>query len=318
MTVSHPAAAAVVAVLAERRLCPVPANGGGWWAGCPACDGARLRITEESDGGLSFACDNGCEPAAIVKTLGAESGSARADSEPTTSERVIVAESFAAIRAEPTRWLWRGRIPLGAPTLLVGREKLGKSTLTCTLAASVSRGTLDGDLHGKPADVLILSYEDGARSTIMPRLLAARADRRGTPASSSRLSCSNEGLVAAQKAVEDSPTETFTAGCSAAHEEWGKAWVAYSPRLRQQDLLDRYQAVGSILSEVTLNDHPPGVIPRRFVWQAIANARATLGRFMRGDELPANAFPTSPELVGLLGKGESSGDPGGPLRAWIG
>jgi RecA-family ATPase len=90
--------------------------------------------------------------------------------------RIIVTESFADIRAERTRWLWQGRIPLGAPTLLVGREKLGKSTLTGALAAAVSRGTLAGDLADEPSNVLILSYEDAAGSTVKPRLLAADAD----------------------------------------------------------------------------------------------------------------------------------------------
>ncbi len=88
----------------------------------------------------------------------------------------IVTESFADIRAERTRWLWQGRIPLGAPTLLVGREKLGKSTLTVALAAAISRGTLAGDLEGDPSNVLILSYEDAAGGTVKPRLLAADAD----------------------------------------------------------------------------------------------------------------------------------------------
>jgi AAA domain-containing protein/Toprim domain-containing protein len=92
--------------------------------------------------------------------------------------RELVAESYAAIPTERPRWAWAGRIPLGAPTLLVGREKLGKSTLTCALAAGVSRGTLPGDLHGEPASVLLLSYEDHAASTVKPRLRAAGADPR--------------------------------------------------------------------------------------------------------------------------------------------
>jgi hypothetical protein len=96
----------------------------------------------------------------------------------TSGGRDLVAESFAAIPTERPRWAWAGRIPLGAPTLLVGREKLGKSTLTCALAAGVSRGTLPGDLHGEPASVLLLSYEDHAASTVKPRLLAADADPR--------------------------------------------------------------------------------------------------------------------------------------------
>ncbi len=95
-----------------------------------------------------------------------------------SSGRELVAESYAAIPTERPRWAWAGRIPLGAPTLLVGREKLGKSTLTCALAAGVSRGTLPGDLHGEPASVLLLSYEDHAASTVKPRLLAADADPR--------------------------------------------------------------------------------------------------------------------------------------------
>lgn len=90
--------------------------------------------------------------------------------------RVIVAESFAAIRAERTRWLWDGRIPLGTATLWVGREKLGKSTGTNLLAALLSRGDLPGDLAGTPADTLIVSYEDSAARTIKPRLMAAGAD----------------------------------------------------------------------------------------------------------------------------------------------
>lgn len=93
-----------------------------------------------------------------------------------STERVIVAESFATIRAERTRWLWDGRIPLGAPTLLVGREKLGKSTLTNELAARLTRGELPGDLAGAPVDVLVVGYEDNAGSTVKPRLLAAGAD----------------------------------------------------------------------------------------------------------------------------------------------
>jgi 5S rRNA maturation endonuclease (ribonuclease M5) len=92
------------------------------------------------------------------------------------AQRSLVAESFVGIRAERTRWLWEGRIPLGTATLLVGREKLGKSTLTGELAARLSRGDLEGDLAGRPADTLIVSYEDSAARTIKPRLMAAGAD----------------------------------------------------------------------------------------------------------------------------------------------
>jgi hypothetical protein len=98
------------------------------------------------------------------------------DAPKTDDGRVLAIESFAGIRAERTRWLWDGRIPLGAATLLVGREKLGKSTLTDELAARLSQGELDGDLHGNPVASLIVSYEDSASRTIKPRLMAAGAD----------------------------------------------------------------------------------------------------------------------------------------------
>jgi hypothetical protein len=90
--------------------------------------------------------------------------------------RTIVVTPFSAIKAETTRWLWQDRVPLGAATLLVGHPKLGKSTLTVELAARLSQGELDGDLHGSPADALLISYEDSASRTVKPRLLAAKAD----------------------------------------------------------------------------------------------------------------------------------------------
>lgn len=93
-----------------------------------------------------------------------------------TNGRRLGVESFRDVTAECTRWLWDGRIPLGTATLLVGREKLGKSTLAVDLTARLSRGDLDGDLHGQHADSLILSYEDSASRTIKPRLMAADAD----------------------------------------------------------------------------------------------------------------------------------------------
>jgi hypothetical protein len=118
--------------------------------------------------------------------------------------RVIAAEAFSSIRAERATWLWAGRIPLRAPTLLVGREKLGKSTLTVCLAAGVSRGTLPGDLQGQPSSVLLLSYEDSASTTVKPRLLAAGAD----PARIYQASAQREGV----RDLVSLPTDTDAIG----------------------------------------------------------------------------------------------------------
>lgn len=67
-------------------------------------------------------------------------------------------------------------MPLGAVTLLAGRQGLGKSTLLADITARLTRGTLTGDQHGQPTAVLIASYEDTYESTTVPRLLAAGAD----------------------------------------------------------------------------------------------------------------------------------------------
>lgn len=92
------------------------------------------------------------------------------------ADRRLVVTTAADVRVTKPRWLWTGRIALGALTILVGVQGTGKSTLTAYLAARVSRGELAGDVEGEPGGVLIISYEDAIASTIVPRLLAAGAD----------------------------------------------------------------------------------------------------------------------------------------------
>jgi hypothetical protein len=90
--------------------------------------------------------------------------------------RRLTLRPYSEVEVEDTRWAWRNRIPLGALTLLAGRQGLGKSTLLTSLAADLSCGRLPGDLHGEPAIVLMASFEDSP-STVAARLLAADADR---------------------------------------------------------------------------------------------------------------------------------------------
>lgn len=92
------------------------------------------------------------------------------------SERAIRLRPAADVRPESPRWLWEQRIPLGSPSLIAGREGLGKSTLGCELTARVTRGELPGDLEGEPAHVIYASAEDAPHTTIVPRLIAAGAD----------------------------------------------------------------------------------------------------------------------------------------------
>jgi len=88
---------------------------------------------------------------------------------------------LSQVEEERLYWLWRGRIPLGAITLLDGDPGLGKSLLTLDLAARVSTGREMPDgtpgVEGEgPQRVLLFSAEDDPARTILPRLRAAGAD----------------------------------------------------------------------------------------------------------------------------------------------
>src|SRR5690349_3618283 len=76
----------------------------------------------------------------------------------------------------PVHWLWDQRLPLGALTLLAGREGIGKSTVAYALAAQITRGTLPGRYADQPRAVAVCATEDSWEHTISPRLVAAGAD----------------------------------------------------------------------------------------------------------------------------------------------
>ncbi|WP_214365629.1 AAA family ATPase [Pseudonocardia sp. H11422] len=94
--------------------------------------------------------------------------------EPSTRRLRVTPASQVKVRRQ--RWVWAQRIILGGLTLLAGREGLGKSTIACWLVAQVTRGTLDGEFHGTPRNVIYLHTEDARDTTIVPRLKAAGAD----------------------------------------------------------------------------------------------------------------------------------------------
>ncbi len=75
-----------------------------------------------------------------------------------------------------TDWVWDQRIPEGELTLLAGREGGGKSTIAYELAAQLSRGDLAGDFYDQPSGTIIVATEDALDRTIVPRLMAAKAD----------------------------------------------------------------------------------------------------------------------------------------------
>jgi RecA-family ATPase len=82
------------------------------------------------------------------------------------------------VEPEAVDWLWYPRVPLGKLTLLAGDPGGGKSQISIAIAAAVTKGVpLPGDTaFVDPANVLIISAEDGIADTIRPRLEAAGAD----------------------------------------------------------------------------------------------------------------------------------------------
>lgn len=108
-------------------------------------------------------------------------GTARERREPPKSEvragsRRLELTPASVIKPRPVRWQWEGRIAIGTLALLAGREGIGKSTLAYWLAAQITRGQLPGESVGQPRGVLIAATEDSWEHTIVPRLIAARAD----------------------------------------------------------------------------------------------------------------------------------------------
>lgn len=96
---------------------------------------------------------------------------------PAAATRRVELTSANAIRSERLRWVWAGRMPRRSLVVVAGEKGLGKSLLTnARLPALVTRGELDGELHGTPADVVIATAEDDWRSVVKPRLAAHGAD----------------------------------------------------------------------------------------------------------------------------------------------
>lgn len=85
------------------------------------------------------------------------------------------------VQPEEIKWLWKNRIARGKLNFLAGPADQGKSQITCDLVARVTNGTEWPNNEGKitPADhgsVIMLSAEDDAADTLVPRLKAAGAD----------------------------------------------------------------------------------------------------------------------------------------------
>ena len=84
----------------------------------------------------------------------------------------------SSIRPEPINWLWQGWIARGKFTVLAGAGGCGKTTLLLDIIAIATRGGHwpDGTRCPGVGNVIIWSSEDDPEDTLVPRLMAARAD----------------------------------------------------------------------------------------------------------------------------------------------
>ncbi|WP_066730906.1 AAA family ATPase [Cupriavidus sp. D384] len=73
---------------------------------------------------------------------------------------------------KPIEWLWPGWLPKGKLILLAGQPGAGKTTITLSLAAALTRGTMwpDGSEIQRAGHVAMWTSEDDAEDTVVPRL----------------------------------------------------------------------------------------------------------------------------------------------------
>lgn len=95
-----------------------------------------------------------------------------------SSGRKLAIRCLADVHPEAVEWLWPGCMARRKVSLVVGQPGLGKSTITASIAATVSKGGQwpAGGGASSVGTVILLSAEDGASDTIRPRLEAAGAD----------------------------------------------------------------------------------------------------------------------------------------------
>lgn len=84
----------------------------------------------------------------------------------------------ASLTPEPIQWLWRYWLALGKLHILAGAPGQGKTTIALACAATVTTGSRWPDgTSCEVGNVLIWSGEDDPADTLLPRLLAAGADK---------------------------------------------------------------------------------------------------------------------------------------------
>jgi hypothetical protein len=97
----------------------------------------------------------------------------------TNAGRKLRVRKASEIEPETVDWMWRDRISCGSLAIVTGRPSASKSTLTIDIAARITRGAKwpDGTGSAPKGGVLMFGSEDSPSMVVIPRLIAAGADR---------------------------------------------------------------------------------------------------------------------------------------------
>ena len=90
----------------------------------------------------------------------------------------VVLVNGSDLTPEPVRWLWRDWLALGKLHILAGAPGQGKTTIAIAMMATVTiGGRWPDNSRCEPGNVLMWSGEDDPADTLLPRLIAAGAER---------------------------------------------------------------------------------------------------------------------------------------------
>ncbi|MBQ7075642.1 MAG: AAA family ATPase [Clostridia bacterium] len=132
---------------------------------------------------IVMTCSQGCKTGAILATLKVTAnGQCYDPAEAETYRQTIrgLIKPLTDFEEKEARWLIDGWIPEGQITLMASDGGVGKTTVWCSLAAAVSKGTsslLNKQAEWKPpGQVLIFSAEDSVRQVLKKKLRLAGAN----------------------------------------------------------------------------------------------------------------------------------------------
>ena len=94
-----------------------------------------------------------------------------------TEAAPVIFRRMSDVEAAPVKWLWQDRIACGKIGIIAGEPGVGKSQITCMMAAMITAGRKWPDGTDAPqGPVIVVCCEDDAADTFKPRLMAAGAD----------------------------------------------------------------------------------------------------------------------------------------------